>query len=166
MPRVLRFRLAPGGSARCETSLRTASDVEYRISWQTRGKHGRCGMAEDHFDVIVVGAGNAGLCAALAAREANARVLLLEKGPKPSRGGNTRFAGGGFRFIYQGVDDIRPMVPEVTDQEASRLEVGSYTAADYFEDIMQVTEYAADKALSRKLVDESASTVRWLTAMK
>ena len=123
-------------------------------------------MAEDYYDVIVVGAGNAGLCAALAAREANVRVLLLEKSPKSSRGGNTRFAGGGFRFTYNGVDDIRPMVPDLSDQEASRLEVGSYTASDFFEDVMQVTEYAADKTLSRALVDESYSTVRWLTAMK
>jgi tricarballylate dehydrogenase len=123
-------------------------------------------MPEDFYDVIVVGAGNAGLCAALAARETNARVLLLEKGPKSSRGGNTRFAGGGFRFIYGGVDDIRPMVPDVSDQEASRLEVGSYSASNFFEDIMQVTEYAADKALSQVLVDESYSTVRWLTSMK
>ncbi len=123
-------------------------------------------MAEDYYDVIVVGGGNAGLCAALAAREANARVLLLEKSPKSSRGGNTRFAGGGFRFTYNGIGDIRPMVPEVSDQEASRLEVGSYTSSDFFEDIMQVTEYAADKKLSRTLVDESHSTVRWLTEMR
>jgi tricarballylate dehydrogenase len=122
-------------------------------------------MSEDVYDVLVVGAGNAGLCAALAAHKAGSRVILLEKGPKSSRGGNTRFAGGGFRFTYNGLEDIRPMLPELSDQEASRLEIGSYTSQDYFDDVMQVTEYAADKNLSRILVDEANRTVHWLTEM-
>lgn len=120
-------------------------------------------MLNDSYDVIVVGAGNAGLCAALSAREAGAEVLLLEKAPKEFRGGNTRFSGGGFRFTYASLDDIRPMVPELTDEEAAALDAGSYTAADFFDDIMHVTEYCADEPLSRLLVDESYATVRWLT---
>ena len=44
------------------------------------------------FDVIVVGAGNAALCAALAAREQGATVLVLEKASKDWRGGNTRMS--------------------------------------------------------------------------
>jgi len=117
------------------------------------------------YDVIVVGAGNAGLSAALAAHESGANVLLLDKCPKASRGGNTRFSGGGFRFTYNNLDDMRPMVPELTDQEAAIMEVGSYTASDFFDDVMQVTEYAADKKLTQILVDESYATVRWLTQM-
>jgi tricarballylate dehydrogenase len=57
------------------------------------------------------------------------------------------------------------MLPELSDQEASRLEIGSYTSQDYFDDVMQVTEYAADKNLSRILVDEANRTVHWLTEM-
>ncbi|HXG50039.1 MAG TPA: FAD-dependent tricarballylate dehydrogenase TcuA [candidate division Zixibacteria bacterium] len=123
-------------------------------------------MADPGYDVIVVGAGNAGLTAALAARQLSARVLLIDKCPKSSRGGNTRFSGGGFRFTYSGIDDIRPMIPQVSDQEASRLDVGSYTTADFFEDVMQVTEYAADRKLTNILVEQSYPTVRWLTEMK
>ena len=59
------------------------------------------------YDVIVVGAGNAALCAALAAREHGASVLVLEKAPEHLRGGNTYFTGGGYRFPYRGLDDIR-----------------------------------------------------------
>lgn len=123
-------------------------------------------MAGEVYDVIIVGAGNAGLCAALAAREMGTNVLLLEKSPKSNRGGNTRFSGGGFRFTYSSVEDMRPMLPELSDEEASQLEVGTYSASDFYEDVMQVTEYAADKKLTRILVDESYQTARWLTEMK
>lgn len=122
-------------------------------------------MTETVYDVVVVGAGNAGLCAALSARQAGASVLLLDKCPKQVRGGNTRFSGGGFRFTYDGIDDVRPMLPELTDQEAGKMEVGVYSRADFFEDVMQVTEYAADKKLTHLLVDQSYSTARWLTEM-
>ena len=70
-------------------------------------------IVKNQFDVIVIGAGNAGLTAALAAHENGAKVLLLDKCPKGTRGGNTRFSGGGFRFTYSTMDDMRPMVPEV-----------------------------------------------------
>jgi len=119
-------------------------------------------MADDTYDVIVIGAGNAGLTAALAAHENGAKVLLLDKCPKPTRGGNTRFSGGGFRFTYNAMDDMRSMVPQVTDEEAANLEVGTYSTADFYEDVMQVTEYAADKKLTSILVEQSYPTVRWL----
>ena len=122
-------------------------------------------MAGTIYDVIVVGAGNAGLTAALAARQQETRVLLLDKCPKAVRGGNTRFSGGGFRFTYNNLDDMRPMLPELTDEEAAKMEVGTYSTADFFEDVMQVTEYAADKKLTNILVDQSYATARWLTDM-
>ena len=120
-------------------------------------------MAGEIYDVIVVGAGNAGLTAALAVRQQQMRVLLLDKCPKAVRGGNTRFSGGGFRFTYNSLDDMRPMIPDVTDEEAAKMDVGTYTHAAFFEDVMQVTEYAADKQLTNLLVDQSYATARWLT---
>src|ERR1051325_8937036 len=122
-------------------------------------------MAGTHYDVIVIGAGNAGLAAALAARQQQTRVLLLDKCPKAARGGNTRFSGGGFRFTYNSLDDMRPMLPSLTDEEAAKMEVGTYSNAEFFEDVMQVTEYAADKNLTHILVDQSYETARWLTDM-
>src|SRR5262245_13229443 len=122
-------------------------------------------MAGETYDVIVVGAGNAGLTAALAARQLETRVLLLDKCPKAVRGGNTRFSGGGFRFTYNSLDDLRPMLPDLTDEEATKMDVGTYTNAEFFEDIMHVTEYAADKKLTNILVDQSYATARWLTDM-
>jgi tricarballylate dehydrogenase len=122
-------------------------------------------MAGEIYDVIVVGAGNAGLTAALAARQQETRVLLLDKCPKAVRGGNTRFSGGGFRFAYNSLDEMRPMVPDLTDEEAARMDVGTYSNTQFFEDIMHVTEYAADRQLTNILVDQSYATARWLTDM-
>src|SRR5689334_7846995 len=51
-------------------------------------------------DVLVVGAGMAGLCAAIAARQAGASVIVLEKAPEAERGGNTRFSNGAIRAVY------------------------------------------------------------------
>src|SRR3989442_15182706 len=58
-------------------------------------------------DVVVVGGGNAALCAALAAREAGASVLVVEKAPESQRGGNSFFTAGGFRLAPQGLEGLR-----------------------------------------------------------
>ena len=50
----------------------------------------------------------------------------------------------------------------MTDEEAAKMDVGTYTNAEFFEDVMQVTEYAADKKLTNILVDQSYATARWL----
>ncbi|MBI2321153.1 MAG: FAD-binding protein, partial [Chloroflexi bacterium] len=67
------------------------------------------------FDIIVVGAGNAAMNAALAARASGASVLVLEKAPKAERGGNSYFTGGAFRFVYAGLQDILDLIPDLSD---------------------------------------------------
>ena len=57
-------------------------------------------------DVLVIGAGNAALCAAISAHENGARVLMLEAAPFEERGGNSHFTGGAFRFAFAGMDDL------------------------------------------------------------
>ena len=59
----------------------------------------------DQQDVIVVGAGNAALCAALSAREQGARVTVLERAPFAERGGNSTFTAGAIRVAYRGVGE-------------------------------------------------------------
>jgi tricarballylate dehydrogenase len=79
-------------------------------------------------DVIVVGCGNAALCAALAAREGGASVLVLEKAPEHERGGNSFFTSGGFRFAHQGLADLRrDILTDLSDEEAATIEVPPYT---------------------------------------
>ena len=113
-------------------------------------------------DVIVVGAGNAALCAALAAREQGAEVLVLEKAPEHLRGGNSYFTGGGFRFPYRGLDDIRTLIPDLSDEEAAGIDVGSYLQAQFYDDLMRVTEGEADPDLAQTLVARAYPTVLWM----
>ena len=78
------------------------------------------------FDVVVVGAGNAAMCAALAARETGASVAVLERAPEDERGGNTRFTAGAMRVAYDGLDDLLALIEaELRDRihELERLEL-------------------------------------------
>ena len=119
-------------------------------------------MNDNHerYDVIVVGAGNAALTAALSAHEAGARVLVLEKAPKTERGGNSRFSGGLFRFAYNSIDDVKALLPE-SEREAL-VEVGQYPPDRFYADLMKVTRDKANPDLSRKVVNESLPTMKWM----
>src|SRR6266545_2853603 len=124
-------------------------------------------------DVVIVGAGNAGLCAALSAREAGARVLVLEKAPRNERGGNTAFTGGLLRFAFESIDDFRPLLPDYGDSDFAELDVGRYSQRDYAADLDRVTEGLADESMVQTLVGNAYQTmvwmrqrgVRWLPAM-
>ena len=113
-------------------------------------------------DIVVIGAGGAGMCAALAARESGARVLVLERAPQDKRGGNTAFASGTFRMVHHGADDIRKAVPDLTEQELAMTDFGEYTAEQYFDDLGRITQYNTEPELADVLVHHSADTVNWL----
>ncbi|QSE80262.1 FAD-dependent tricarballylate dehydrogenase TcuA [Rhodococcus koreensis] len=112
--------------------------------------------------VIVVGAGNAALCAALAARERGAEVLVLERADKTRRGGNTAFTAGAMRVAYNGVDDLRELMPDLTDDDAANTDFGSYTTENFLDDLARVTEYRTDPDLAGILVDQSYPTLSWM----
>src|SRR6266511_2222221 len=118
-------------------------------------------MDSPEHDVIVVGAGNAALCAALSAREHGARVVVLECAPEAEAGGNSRFAGGVMRFAFDGVDDLRK-VADLTDEEIAGADCGSYTRAQYFDDLCRLTQYRTDPTLVERLVTRSLDTMIWL----
>src|SRR5712672_4242105 len=113
-------------------------------------------------DVIVVGAGNAATCAALSATENGASVLQLEISPEASRAGNSAFTGGAFRVVYHGFDDLAQLIPDINDNELQNVDVGTYTAEQYFDDIGRLTEYRCDPDLSAILITRSFDTARWM----
>jgi tricarballylate dehydrogenase len=115
-------------------------------------------------DVIVVGAGNAAFCAALAAQEQGASVVMLEAAPEAESGGNSRFTAGSIRVVYNGVDDIKTLVPDLTSAEVDSTDFGTYTAAQFFDDMARVTQHRADPDLVELLVTRSFSTLNWMRA--
>jgi tricarballylate dehydrogenase len=98
------------------------------------------------FDVLVVGGGNAALCAAIAARRAGATVLVLEAAPKFYRGGNTRHT--------------RNM--RCAHDSATATLSGPYTEDEFFDDLMRVTDGRTDEDLARLMISESKQVLDWI----
>jgi len=97
-------------------------------------------------DIVVVGGGNAAVCAAITAAEAGARVLILETAPKPYRGGNSRHTRN-FRCMHSG-----PLGPLVD----------SYSEEEYFGDLMKVTGGKTDEHLARLAIRSSEDCLPWM----
>lgn len=97
-------------------------------------------------DVLVIGAGNAAMCAALAARRAGASVVVLERAPRERRGGNSRFTRN-IRVVH---DDGDPVM------------AGSYTEEEFAGDLAGVTDSTSDPALARLVVEGSRDASRWM----
>lgn len=124
----------------------------------------RSGIPRDEpFDVVVVGAGNAALTAALSARAGGARVAVLEKADEVLRGGNTRFAGGLFRCTYDGLENLAPIVGR--NDDPSTVAADPYPRERYLADIAKTTGGLADPVLSELVVDQSYDTVRWMAGL-
>src|SRR5882762_410750 len=118
--------------------------------------------SETDVDVIVVGGGNAAFCAALAAQEQGAKVLMLEAAPEDESGGNSRFTAGSVRVVYNGIDDIKALVPDLTPQEIAETDFGTYTAEKLFDDMALVTQNRADPDLVELLVTKSFDALNWM----
>jgi tricarballylate dehydrogenase len=101
---------------------------------------------ERRYDVLVVGGGNAALCAAISARRLGASVLVLEAAPKFYRGGNTRHTRN-MRCAH--------------DTAVGTL-TGPYTEEEYWDDLQRVTAGRTDEALARMMIRESKDMLHWI----
>ncbi len=105
-------------------------------------------LVETTWDVVVVGGGNAALCAAITAAEKGASVLILEGAPKPYRGGNSRHTRN-FRCMHRGPLSV------LTD---------TYEEEEYFQDLLVVTKGKTDEGLARMAIRESEACLPWMEA--
>jgi tricarballylate dehydrogenase len=123
-------------------------------------------VAEElHYDVLVVGAGNAALSAALAALEQGAGVGILEKAPRSERGGNSTLTGH-MRFAYNSVEDLAALIRDPSPHDLGRMadELPRRTEAELWDELMPVTEAQSDPTMLQIHVSESYKTVRWLAS--
>ena len=97
-------------------------------------------------DILVIGGGNAALCAALTAREAGASVLLLEAAPRDWRGGNSVHTRN-LRCMHDAPQDV------LTD---------AYPEQEYWQDLLKVTGGQTDEALARLVIRESSRCRDWM----
>jgi tricarballylate dehydrogenase len=98
------------------------------------------------YDVLVIGGGNAALCAAISARRTGASVLVLEGAPKFYRGGNTRHTRN-MRCAHDAATDIL---------------TGPYTEQEFWEDLQRVTGGQTDQELARFMISESKDILNWI----
>ena len=119
-------------------------------------------MTNDNWDVIVVGGGNAAFSSAIAAKEQGASVLMLEAAPKDEAGGNSAFTAGSMRVVYDGIEDILKIVPDLSETEIKNTDFGTYTQDQFFDDMARVTQYRADPDLVETLVTKSLETLIWM----
>ena len=113
-------------------------------------------------DVIVVGAGNAAACAALAALEHGASVIMLEAAPINEAGGNSRYTAGAMRVVFNGPEDLKQIIPDLTDEEIASADFGSYTVDQFYDDMGRLTEYKTDPDLAEILITKSLETLIWM----
>jgi len=97
-------------------------------------------------DVLVIGGGNAALCAAISARRSGASVLVLEGAPKFYRGGNTRHT--------------RNM--RCAHDAATEILTGPYTEQEFWDDLLRVTGGQTDEELARHMIRESKDILGWV----
>lgn len=97
-------------------------------------------------DVLVIGGGNAALCAALMAREAGASVMLLEAAPRESRGGNSSHTRN-LRCMHDAPQDVL---------------VDAYPEEEFWQDLLKVTGGLTDEALARRVIRDSSTCRPWM----
>ena len=119
-------------------------------------------MLPQSVDVVIVGGGNAALCAAIAAAEQGSTVLVLERAPEEEAGGNSAFTAGAIRCVYDGIEDLRELMPDLPEEMVAITDFGQYTEENFFDDMARVTEHRADPDMVELLVKRSRPTLRWM----
>ncbi|KAF2219599.1 fumarate reductase flavo protein subunit, partial [Elsinoe ampelina] len=117
-------------------------------------------------DVLVIGGGNAGFCAAISAVQNGAKdVMIIDKCPEEWSGGNSYFTAGAMRTVHEGLPDLLPLVNNVDDELADRVDLVPYTTADFQADMDRICQGKSDPTLCGILINESNQTIKWLSTL-
>lgn len=112
--------------------------------------------------IIVVGSGNAAMCAGLAALDEGAEVLMLEKADADLAGGNTKYTAGAMRFAYETSEQLIPLLANPDDPRIPNTDFGSYTSEKFTSDLLGFNEGRPMSPEQTILVGESYDAMRWL----
>jgi len=115
------------------------------------------------FDVVVVGAGNAGFAAALAAATRGRSVVIVEAGAPDEAGGNSYYTHGATRVAHSGLDELRSIL--IDDTRYSQTVVPPYSADEYAADITALSNGRNDPERTAVLVNESLDVLVWLHSL-
>lgn len=112
--------------------------------------------------VLVVGSGNAALCAGIAALEKGAEVLIIEKANEKEAGGNSRYTAGAMRFVYNSNKDLLPLLLDPNDERLARTDFGTYSREKFQTDLLGFNEGRPLSLHQHLLIDKSYETLQWL----
>ena len=114
------------------------------------------------WDVVIVGSGNAALCAGIAACESGAEVLMIEKSAPEMAGGNTKYTAGAMRFSYNNTEELLPLLASPDDPRIANTNFGKYNEKKFAEDLSGFNQGKPLTEEQHILVSKSYDTMVWL----
>ena len=115
-------------------------------------------------EVVVVGSGNAALCAAIAAKDKGRDVLIIEKAQPDLAGGNSKYTAGAMRFVYQTKEDLIPLLRDPHDPRLASTDFGQYPAEKFEADLLGFNDGRPLSIEQKTLIEQSYDVVRWLAS--
>ena len=114
--------------------------------------------------IVVIGSGNAALCAGIAALEKGAKVLIIEKADEKEWGGNSRYTAGAMRFAYDSFEDLKPLLKNPDEEKIAISDFGIYPKSKFLADLKHFNEGEPITELQEFLVEESLNVMQWLAS--
>src|SRR5210317_820984 len=114
--------------------------------------------------ILIVGSGNAALCAGIAALEKGAAVQIFEKADKALSGGNTKYCAGAIRFTFENTEDLFRLMPRNSDPRVKISNFGSYPTEQFESDMASFNDGLPLSDEQKRLIVGSYDTMLWLAA--
>ena len=114
--------------------------------------------------IIIIGSGNAAMCAGIAALERGASVVMYEKAEKILAGGNTKYTAGAMRFCFDGLDSLRDLLKDPEDERLQITDFGSYTESKFAADLLNFNNGRPLSEEQEYLISQSHEAMSWLSS--